>query len=64
MRYDVTLLTGDALAYGGSGAGHPDGVKAVPVPAHSRPYSVELTLPPLGVLFLHAPRRAPELPNS
>jgi hypothetical protein len=27
-------------------------VEAVPVPAHARPYSLNLTVPPLAVLFL------------
>ena len=32
--------------------GNPEGVRAAERPIHGRPYSLELTLPPLGVLFL------------
>jgi len=45
-------LNSDALEYGGSGHGNLGAVEAVPVPWHGRPYSVNLTLPPLGALFL------------
>ncbi|TCJ20769.1 1,4-alpha-glucan branching protein GlgB [Rubrobacter taiwanensis] len=46
------LLNTDAGEYGGSGVGNGGGVEAEAVPAHGRPYSLELTLPPLGALFL------------
>lgn len=46
------LLNSDSTLYGGSGLGNLGGVKAKALPWHGRPYSVELTLPPLGVLFL------------
>ena len=46
------LLNSDSTLYGGSGLGNLGGVKARAIPRHGRPYSVELTLPPLGVLFL------------
>ena len=45
-------LNSDAPLYGGSGQGNVGGVEAVPLPAHGRPYSLSLTLPPLGALFL------------
>ncbi len=45
-------LNGDALEYGGGGAGNLGGVNAEPVQAHGRPFSVVLTLPPLSALFL------------
>jgi len=48
------LLNSDANEFGGSGMGNPEGVKASEYPVHGRNYSVELTLPPLGVLFLKA----------
>ena len=34
--------------------GNLEGVQAAERPVHGRPYSLELTLPPLGVLFLKA----------
>jgi 1,4-alpha-glucan branching enzyme len=46
------VLNSDAPHYGGSGQGNLGGVEAVPVPLHGRPWSVTLTLPPLGALFL------------
>jgi 1,4-alpha-glucan branching enzyme len=46
------LLNSDAQAYGGAGWGNLGGVEAAPVPAHGRPWSVCLTLPPLGVIYL------------
>jgi 1,4-alpha-glucan branching enzyme len=48
------LLNSDARDYGGSGMGNLGGVQAAEQPMHGRPYSLELTLPPLGVLFLKA----------
>ncbi len=50
------VLNSDALTYGGSGQGNLGGREAAPVPAHGRYYSVSLTLPPLGVVYLKAPR--------
>ncbi|WP_372525893.1 1,4-alpha-glucan branching protein GlgB [Piscinibacter sp.] len=42
----------DSVHYGGSNVGAPFGeVTAQPVPAHGRPYSIELTLPPLAAMF-------------
>jgi len=46
------LLNSDAAGYGGSGIGNHGGVQARPVPAHGRPYSLNLTLPPLAALIL------------
>jgi 1,4-alpha-glucan branching enzyme len=48
------VLNSDAPHYWGSGQGNFGGVEAVPLPLHGRPYSLTLTLPPLGaVFFLH-----------
>ncbi len=46
------VLNSDAAIYGGSGWGNMGGAEAVPVPAHGRPLSVVLTLPPLAAVFL------------
>jgi 1,4-alpha-glucan branching enzyme len=46
------LLNSDATDYAGSGMGNRGGVMAEAKPAHGRPYSLNLTLPPLAVLFL------------
>ena len=50
-------LNSDASVYGGSNVGNLGGIQAVPEPAHGRPYSLRLTVPPLGVLFLEGPAR-------
>ena len=46
------LLNSDAPLYGGGGQGNIGGVEASPVPFHGHPYSLNLVLPPLGLLFL------------
>jgi 1,4-alpha-glucan branching enzyme len=45
-------LNSDAEAYGGSGIGNEGGVTAESVEAHGRPYSLNLSLPPLAALVL------------
>ncbi len=45
------LLNSDAQEYGGSGLGNLGGQEAEPNPHHGRPYSLNLTLPPLAVSF-------------
>ena len=45
------VLNSDAEAYWGQGHGNLGGVEAVAVPSHGHPFSVEVTLPPLGVVF-------------
>jgi len=45
------LLNGDAKEYGGSGQGNLGGIEAVPVSFHGRPYSLDMTLPPLATVF-------------
>jgi 1,4-alpha-glucan branching enzyme len=42
----------DSEYYGGSGVGNYGGVDAEPVPWHGQPFSAELTLPPLGVVWM------------
>jgi 1,4-alpha-glucan branching enzyme len=46
------VLNSDAEIYGGSNAGNYGAVVAEPVSWNGQPCSVELTLPPLGVLWL------------
>ena len=46
------MLNSDADIYGGSGQGNMGGVDAAPIPLHGRKWSVNLTLPPLGAVFL------------
>jgi 1,4-alpha-glucan branching enzyme len=44
------ILNSDASLYGGSGQGNFGGLSAVPLPIHGRSYSLNMTLPPLGVV--------------
>ena len=53
------LLNSDAHEYGGSGQGNFGGVQAAPVRFHGRPYSLTITLPPLGVVFFKSAEPAP-----
>jgi 1,4-alpha-glucan branching enzyme len=48
------MLNSDAREYAGSGIGNFGGVQAEEMPMHGRPFSLKLTLPPLGALFLKA----------
>jgi 1,4-alpha-glucan branching enzyme len=63
------LLNTDSEHYGGSGWGNMGGVDAEEVPWHDQPYSAEVTLPPLSVLWLVPERergapRDPLVPGS
>jgi 1,4-alpha-glucan branching enzyme len=46
------VLNSDAREYGGSGIGNEGGVEAEPIVHHGRTFSLNLTLPPLAVVFL------------
>jgi 1,4-alpha-glucan branching enzyme len=45
-------LNTDSVYYGGSGVGNLGAVEAEAVPWHDQPFSAEVTLPPLGVVWL------------
>jgi len=49
------ILNTDAAIYGGSNSGNAGGIEAVEGPRHGLPFSAELMLPPLGVLWFEAP---------
>ncbi len=46
------ILNTDAEVYGGSGHGNMGGVQAEEIETHGRPYSINMTLPPLAAVFL------------
>jgi 1,4-alpha-glucan branching enzyme len=46
------ILNSDAREYGGSGLGNQGRINADRIPGHGQPFSLNLTLPPLGALFL------------
>jgi 1,4-alpha-glucan branching enzyme len=50
--YYAELLNSDAALFGGTDVGNNGGVSSEPAPAHGFPYSLRLTLPPLGCLLL------------
>jgi 1,4-alpha-glucan branching enzyme len=52
----LELLNSDAPIYGGSGQGNMGGVDAAPVGRHGHLHSLNLTLPPLGAIFLKPDR--------
>jgi 1,4-alpha-glucan branching enzyme len=45
------ILNSDSKSYGGSGQGNLGTVDATPVPYHGRPYSLNLVLPPLSIVY-------------
>jgi len=53
------ILNSDAELYGGSGQGNMGGVDAAPIPLHGRKWSVTLTLPPMGAVFLMSDPQCP-----
>jgi 1,4-alpha-glucan branching enzyme len=46
------IFNSDAREYWGSGMGNLGGIEAEARPSHDRPYSLDLTLPPLAAVFL------------
>ena len=48
------MLNSDAQYYGGSGMGNSGGLQASSSPSHGRPFSLSVTVPPLGVLFFRS----------
>jgi len=46
------FLNSDASFYGGSGQGNMGKIETVPVPMHGYDFSINITIPPLGILFL------------
>lgn len=54
------LLNSDSGDYGGSGVGNFGGVTAEEIPCHDRAFSVNIHLPPLGILFFKLNTDRPE----
>jgi 1,4-alpha-glucan branching enzyme len=48
----LEVLNSDAPIYGGTGWGNLGRVEAAPVPVHGRPRGLNITIPPLGCVFL------------
>jgi 1,4-alpha-glucan branching enzyme len=46
------VLNSDSAHYGGSDVGNRGSISAEEKPWHDQPYSAEVTLPPLGALWL------------
>jgi 1,4-alpha-glucan branching enzyme len=58
------VANSDASDYGGSGVGNLGGCDSQDVAAHGHPWSIELTLPPLGAVFLKQPETAAVLQDQ
>ena len=54
--YYREILNTDAEMWGGSNVGNAGGASAEPTPYNGLPYSISITLPPLGVLWFEVPR--------
>jgi 1,4-alpha-glucan branching enzyme len=52
------IMNSDAHLYGGSGQGNFGGLPAVPLPIHGRPFSLNMLLPPLGMLVFQQESRS------
>jgi 1,4-alpha-glucan branching enzyme len=50
------ILNTDSAYYGGSDVGNAGGVQAQPIPWNERPYSLNLRLPPLAVVYFKPQR--------
>ena len=48
------VLNSDAAAYGGAGWGNMGGLDASPIGSHGRPYSLNVTLPPLATVYFRS----------
>jgi 1,4-alpha-glucan branching enzyme len=46
------LVNTDSTYYGGTDTGNLGGIEAEPIPWHGQPFSAEITLPPLGAVWL------------
>ncbi len=53
------ILNSDAAEYGGSNQSDSLKTRAHKIPWHGRPYSIEITLPPLAIVCLKSRRRKP-----
>jgi len=49
------VLNSDATLYGGSGTGNFGGAETAPLPMHGHPASLDITLPPLGLVAFRGP---------
>jgi 1,4-alpha-glucan branching enzyme len=54
------ILNSDAPLYGGSGQGNFGGLSTIPLPIHGRPFTLNMRLPPLGVVAFQADSHSAE----
>ena len=52
------ILNSDAPLYGGGGQGNLGGLSTVPLPIHGRPYTLNMKLPPLGIVVFQLDSRS------
>jgi 1,4-alpha-glucan branching enzyme len=51
------MLNSDAKDYDGSGLGNKGGLEAEAIPIHGRPFSLNLTMPPLAAVYFKNEQR-------
>ncbi len=61
--YYRELISSDHTAFGGSGKVNEAPVQAQPIPFHGQPYSIEITVPPIGGTILKRVRKQEETPT-
>ena len=54
------VFNSESSEFGGTGIGNPNGIHSEPIEKDGRENSIELTLPPLGVVFLKLTEKDPE----
>jgi len=54
------ILNSDSYKYWGSNMGNYGGVDAEPIECHGYPYSIDITLPPLGAVVFKPPKQEPK----
>jgi 1,4-alpha-glucan branching enzyme len=55
--YWTEVLNSDDINYGGSGQINPKSLRAIKSPWHGRPYSLEITVPPLAIICFKSRKR-------
>ncbi len=58
--YWSEILNSDSVNYEGSGLGNLGGMQAEELPFHGRPFSLNITVPPLGVVFFRGENPPPK----
>ena len=60
----VEAINTDSTYYGGTDTGNYGGIEAEPIPWHNQAFSAEITLPPLGAIWLVPEEKAEPTSSS